>query len=371
MDTPPQTQPEPPARRTDPDVVLRGTDHLLGSLPHLLGYRPGRSVVVMASTPADGARSGLRRAVVRMTARLDLPAADDALDAVLGLLQPLSRLARDAGDGPVLLHTFVLEADEEVAAAVCAAVACLADEVGVVLHDLVLVRDGDYLALVAGGADDLDGQARWLPVPAPADVPAVADLVLMGRSVVDSREVVAAGVRHRDERAAAATALALELLGLAPETYDPVDALRRLGRWVVVGEDEPAPRDRARIVVALDDRWLRDAVMARWLPQLFTVEEVLAEDLAREVRRAVPPWPTRDAGALDRLLGLAARVPREQAVPLLTVAGAVAWGTGEGAIANEAVDLALETDASYTMAGLLRQALDRGIPPWVARAGAA
>jgi hypothetical protein len=176
-------------------------------------------------------------------------------------------------------------------------------------------------------------------------------------------------VRRRDETAAAATGLALTLLRLAPETFDPVDALRRLGTWVVHGESEPAARDRARIAVALADRTVRDAVMARWLPRLFTVEEVVAGDLAREVRGALPPWPGgHSTAALDRMLGLAACVPVPDAVPLLTVAGALAWGSGEGTVANEAIDLALETDPGYRMAGLLREALDRGLPPWSARA---
>jgi hypothetical protein len=365
MDTPTQPPTDPPAGPPASRLVLGSTSHLLASVPHLLGYQPGRSVVLMASTPEQVARGPRRmRAVVRMTARFDLPDPQEALAVVSTLAAPLAQAGGPAG--PLLLHAFVYEADDDVAASVAAAVAVLAREGGHRLQDLVLVRDSRFLPLVAGGGDGPDPSACWAEVPDPADVPAVADLVLQGRCPADSRDDVAARVRRRDEPAAAATELALSFLQVAPETFDPVDALRRLGTWVVHGESEPAARDRARIAVALADRTVRDAVMARWLPRLFTVEEVVAGELARDVRGALPPWPGVDvAGALDRVLGLASRVPEPDAVPLLTVAGALAWGSGEGTVANEAIDLALETDPGYTMAQLLRKALDRGLPPWL------
>ncbi|GGK68460.1 DUF4192 domain-containing protein [Ornithinimicrobium pekingense] len=348
-------------------ILLSGTPHLLATVPHLIGYQPASSVVVMASVPdtTDRGAPGTTRCTVRFTARLDLPPEDEAVAVVAALARPLARARREQ-DGPVLLHVIVYDADDGVAAAVGAAVALLTDEDGHRLHDLALVRAGHYLSVVGGGAVTPDGpQAAWHPLPAPADVPAVADLVLQGRFPAGSREEVAARVRRRDETAAGQTHLALSFLQLTPQTYDPLDALGRFGAWVTAGRDDPAPRDRARIAVALADRTLRDAVMARWLPRLFTVEEVLPDDLARDVRRVVPAWPAHDrVAALDRLLGLAARVPVAEAVPLLTVAGALAWGMGEGTVANEAVDLALETEPGCTMARLLREALDQGMPPW-------
>lgn len=375
---PTQNPTTPPASARN--LLLHGTPQLLASVPHLLGYEPGRSVVVMASVrcggPTGTADAGIRTRI-RMTARFDHPAPDDAMAAVSTLAVPLARVGREAM-APVLLHVFVFEADDEVAAAVAAATVLLTRRDGHTLHDLVLVREGRYLPLVEEGADPAGEQhatgdraaGGWRDVPVPADVPAVADLVLDGRFPAAGRDDVAARVRARDEPAAAATGLSLTFLRLAPEAVDPLEALRRLGAWVVHGDAEPAPRERARIVATLEDRTVRDAVMARWLPRLFTVEEVVAGALAREVRGALPPWPREESvAALDRLLWLAARVPRSDAVALLTVAGAMAWGSGEGTVANEAIDLARETDPTYRMAQLLREALDRGAPPWSVRTG--
>jgi hypothetical protein len=45
----------------------------------------------------------------------------------------------------------------------------------------------------------------------------------------------------------------------------------------------------------------------------------------------------------------------------------VAWQDGNGALANVALDRALADNPRYSMAQLLRQALDSGAPPSLAR----
>ena len=45
----------------------------------------------------------------------------------------------------------------------------------------------------------------------------------------------------------------------------------------------------------------------------------------------------------------------------------MAWQSGNGALANVALDRALAEDADYSMAVLLRQVIDSGAPPSLAR----
>ena len=45
----------------------------------------------------------------------------------------------------------------------------------------------------------------------------------------------------------------------------------------------------------------------------------------------------------------------------------MAWQSGNGALANVALDRALAEDADYSMAVLLRQVIDCGAPPSLAR----
>ena len=44
-----------------------------------------------------------------------------------------------------------------------------------------------------------------------------------------------------------------------------------------------------------------------------------------------------------------------------------AWQSGEGALANIAIDRALAADPGYSMAQLLREIMDAGVPPSAAR----
>jgi hypothetical protein len=89
--------------------------------------------------------------------------------------------------------------------------------------------------------------------------------------------------------------------------------------------------------------------------------------------------PVRDLAwrritAEDWQLSLWADVVRraEPAVvaPPASLLAFAAWLAGQGALANVALDRALEQDPDYAMAQLLRDALDRGLPPSLLDAGA-
>ena len=367
---------------------------MLAGLPHLIGYHPSRSLVLVVSAlqgrPGRRPSGGPARAEVQLTVRLDLPPAGHAERVARDLAEPIGRAgARARGD--LLVHAFVYDAEPAVAVGVLAALETLVEgDDRLRLHDLLLVSGDRYLVVVdsqehvldaaevvtalTSGPDPLgtdpDGPL-WATVPPAADVPAVADLVLRGRGAAACREDVAAAVRRRDDRASAATSLALDVLALAPERCRPALGLEALGSWVVRGQPEPTAHQRAQLALALQDRWLRDAVLACWTPALFQLEDILSPQEAAEVRRAVPPLREPREGALDRLLALCAQVPLDLAAPLYTVAGFVAWSAGDGTVANEAVDVALEAEPGYRMATLLQAVLAHGLPPWAAEAAVA
>lgn len=354
--------------RNDETILVRGTTHLLAVVPHLLGYRPDHSLVVIA-TRLQGTRGAVHRGSVAMTARLDLLPFEHLTRLTTVIGEPLRRTVRNGGQ--LMLHTFGYdlpagadgEPDEEYAARLLVALESTARYAGVVLHDHYLVRDeGREHRRVVAATDIVD--EPWLPVPEAAEVPAAADFVLQGRAPLDSREAVAAAVRRRDETASARTDLALSLLAADPSRLDAEQALRTLGAWVVRGEPAPSARERAWIVAELHDRQVRDALLGRWLPQTFRLQEVMGPREAEQFCRHVPAWPQEDSdAALYRLLELVTKTPRELCAPLVTVAAFVAWVTGQGTVANEACDLALEVDPDYRMAGLLRECLERGVQP--------
>ncbi|WP_131104156.1 DUF4192 domain-containing protein [Ornithinimicrobium sufpigmenti] len=354
--------------RNDETVLVRGITHLLAVVPHLIGYLPGRSLVVVA-TRIESTRSGVHRGGVVFAARVDLPppAHVQQLTQVLG--EPLRRLAGEGGQ--LMLHVFGYdlptgpdgEVDAGYVQALLQALETTALWAGTELHDVDLVREAgrQHRRLLVATRRTHE---QWQPVPDAADVPAAAEFVLQGRAPLASREEVAAAVRRRDEEAAARTDLALTLLAADRAKLDPDAALRALGAWVVHGAPSPTARERAWIIAELHDRQVRDALLGRWLPQMFEVQDILGSREAALFCRRVPPWP-REApdAALDRLLELAAKVPFELGAPVLTVAAFLAWGRGQGTVANEACDLALEVDPDYRMAVLLRECLEHGVKP--------
>lgn len=348
---------------------MRGTSHLLAVMPHLLGYLPERSLVVVA-TRVERSGGGVHRGAVAMSLRVDLPPPEHVQGMRQVLEGPLRRLVQDGGR--LLLHTFIYDPpgggsqqgyDEGYVEQLLAVLEEAARPSGIAVHDLDLVRAGgrEHRRLLVA-TDRVD--ERWRPSPAAADVPATADLVWQGRAPASSRSEVAAAIRHQDESACAATDLALTMLAADPARLDQDRALAALGAWVVRGEPAPTAKDRAWIAVELHDKQVRDALLGRWLPQTFQLEELLDPPAAASFRQHVPAWPVDGSTeALDRLLRLASQVPRDLTAPLMTVASFVAWVTGQGTIANEACDLALEVDPDYRMAGLLRDCLVSGVRP--------
>jgi len=98
----------------------------------------------------------------------------------------------------------------------------------------------------------------------------------------------------------------------------------------------------ARISVALRDLRVRDDAWARMDPAHAEAHQRLWIDVTR---RAQPGYVAAPAALL----------------------AFVAWQSGEGALANVALDRALADDSRYSMALLLRQVITAGAPPSLAR----
>lgn len=388
------------------EPAARGISQVTTLVPYLLGYHPDHSLVLLTLQPDASSGPTVLRGRVGFTARIDLPELEDLGELREAIGPALQRAmtspggAAGAGGRRPFAHAIAYDVPEEgdgvpsstYLARLTEVLQELCDLADVELHDLVLVRpvDADRTGGDPAGDDptggDLDGPGAgsgmpvlehrpvlrageqldeaWEPLPAAADVPGAAELILRGRSPLRSRDELVARVRRRDETAIAATSLALDFLEFKPERLDEDLALSRLGSWVVDGDVVPSPRDRAWIAALLHDTTVRDAVLARWLPELFDLDEVLPPDEAASLLQHLPPWPEEETLApVGRLLTLVAQVPPDLSAPLLTLAGLVAWAHGEGTVAQEACRYAREVDPAYRMARLLDQALTTGMRP--------
>lgn len=307
-----------------PVARLSNPGEIVATVPLLCGFLPADSVVVL-SLRGPRQRLGL-------TIRLDLPPPDLVETAAASLAD---RVAADGGSGAVVV-VFAVERAEALAAALTAACAERDVEVTESLH----VADGRWSSY---DCDQSCCPPQGTPVPSP---PALveAEHALEGRAVLGSREDLVRALaaddgpwdRARVEAAGARWLALRQGQGVAAARRTALATGRRLLAQVTAGTPVP-PDAAAELAVALHDVQVRDEVAT---------------------------WGSADADALLSLVEqVARRTPAPHDAPVCTLVAWTAYARGDGGRANVALDRALRTDPSYSLALLLRQALDGGLAP--------
>ena len=313
------------AQAPEPSLVVRAGSPaaLLAVVPHLLGFVPEASLVVIGTGPP--------RHRIRVTLRYDLPdpsgagiAADLAADA-LGIIGAQRLPAAVAvGYGPEALVTPVAEALQEAAGSA-----------GIALHDIMRVENGRYWSYLCG--HEACCPAAGVPFDASAH-PASAALASAGKQVLAGRAAVAARVaplggiaaesmRQATGRAERHVAQLLAKVGKssrigAARRMIAAEGLAAVGAMIARyrgGGRFTTDYEVARITVALRDLRVRDDAWARMDPAYAEAHQRLWIDV---VRRAQPGHVAAPAALL----------------------AFVAWQTGDGALANVALDRALADD---------------------------
>ncbi len=338
-------RPERPPRPASPRVRISSPASLLAVVPGLLGFEPGQSIVVVG-TESPGA-------AVQLTLRYDVPdprrpaaAAALAAHAVGVLAAQGARTAVAVGYGT----------DADIAP-VADALRGRAAEAGISLTEVLRAENGRYWsyvcadpeccpragtpydvtghpaarAMAAAGAQVLAGRAELAASLAPAGGQAGA---AMRRATAKAHAQVARCVTRLDRAGLRVTAARLTaVLGAVAVR----DAIRRYRDGERVGTDQAA-----WLTVALRQLRVRDDAWARMEPGHRNAHLRLWTDLTRLAR------------------------PGYVAAPAALLAFC-AWQAGDGALANVALDRSLADNPGYSMALLLRDALDSGAPPALAR----
>jgi len=346
----PQTPPgpeEPGPEEPAPVRVRPGSPgELLAIVPHLLGFVPQASLVVIGTEPP--------RDRVKVTLRYDLPdppgigvSADLAAHAagVIGSQQLTAMMA--VGYGPEILVDPVVDA-----------LRCAARQTGIDLRDFLRVEDGRYWSYKCG--DEACCPAEGTPFD-PAASPAAAAMAAAGKPVLADRSAVADRVAplggstaeamrratRRAERHAGqvlAKVRKSSRLGAARRLI-AAEGLTAVGSMIAAyrgGGTYATEYQIAWITVALRDLRVRDDAWARMDPRHLEAHRRLWIDVTR---RAQPGYVAAPAALL----------------------AFVAWQSGDGALANVALDRALADDPGYSMAQLLREVISAGAPPSLAR----
>lgn len=335
-----------PEQKPACNVRITSPASLLATVPSLLGFHPGNSMVLVGTVPPRGQ--------IRLTLRYDLPDPPDSelaaqlawhATGVLGAQHIETVSAVGYGSGHLV--TPVADALRE-----CAL------QTGLRVTELLRVEGHRYWSYVC--ADSACCSPDGTPFEI-SDHPAAVAMAAAGAQVLSSREELAATVMPREGKAA-------ELMRVATRRAEEraerlVARVARSGsrgsarRLIAVsgleavaaaiaayrhGERLPAGDGAAWLTVVLRDLRVRDDAWSRMDPRFREEHLRLWTDLTR---LAQPGYVSAPASLL----------------------AFVGWQSGNGALANVALDRAMEDDPDYSMARLLRQAVDSGAPPSMAR----
>ena len=342
----PSQSTNPPDARTPQERVRVGSPlTLLAVVPGLLGFEPADSIVVIGT--------GQPGAEVQLTLRYDLP--DPAAPrAIAAIAEGVARIltAQDITTAAAICY-----GPDHAVSPVAAALQGRADEAGVRLTEVLRAEGNRYWSYVCSDPGCCPPGGTPFDV---SDHPVTRAFAASGRRVLASRQELAATIAPAEGAQAAAMRLAIsraerqvtQRVGrvtrvaqriarrrLVAAVGQPMaaDAIRRYRAGDAIG-----PEPAAWLAVALRELRVRDDAWARMLPEYNAAHTRLWADLTR---LAPPGYVAAPASLL----------------------AFVAWQAGDGALANVALDRALADSRRYSMARLLRRALDSGAPPSVAR----
>lgn len=313
-------------------IRLSDPSELIAAIPHLLGFHPRDSVVLMA---LHGKSLGL-------TMRADLVAADHAPRLAEQLLLPMARQQPSGVALVVIGGDSVPDGD-------------LPHRVLVNALDDVLIGVGLPVVHAAWTTETTHG-APWRcyddplctgTVADPVTSPLAAATVAAGAVTFGSREELVQLLAGEDPAVLQRRAALLD----AADAEHPLSAravsrrlamLTELHRTAAVGDPEWSDEILADVASALCDHRVRDACL---------------------------PWCTGSgAPAAERLwMALVRATPAPERAEPAALLALTAYLRGDGALASVALEVALEACPHHSLSGLLRAALDGGLPPELLR----
>ncbi|MFF7447814.1 MULTISPECIES: DUF4192 family protein [unclassified Streptomyces] len=349
-------------------LTLRSPAELADALPYLLGYRPEDSIVLVALHDRDGrGRFGGR-------ARLGIPAGGEDWPAVArqlahGLVtgserrgarpeQMVAYLCQEPGKG---------ESGRQVMERLRPLAQKLRVECGLLdvpVIEALCISDGRFWSYCCASEECCPPEGEAMGLPGTSVLAAAATYA--GLQVRGTLRELRGRLLPWENATALAQEIALDTgsmaivprilddssrAGMAEETLELArQIMRRFGQAPRVSgtltedlrDDQLLDHDEAAmLILGLQDRTTRDRA-AEWMEG---DEALLALRLWRALaRRCVGPYG-------------------EHAAAPLTLAGWVAWSTGDELEAREALAMALGADPDYLFARLLHQACNEGLDP--------
>ncbi|MCW7945955.1 hypothetical protein AAW14_29125 [Streptomyces hygroscopicus] len=357
---------------SEAQVTLRTPAELADALPYLLGYRPEDSIVLVALHDRD------RRGRFGGRARLGIPTHPDDWGSVAQqLAHGLVTGSERRGARPESMVAYLVqepvsgETGREVMErlrplAQSLRTACGAFDIPVV--EALCISDGRFWSYCCPSPDCCPPEGQPMGLPGTSVLAAAATYA--GLQVRGSLKEFRARLIPRETGAALDQEVALDAasLTLVPrilggDTRDEVAAeTLGLAERVMARLAEAPPLSGASAADRRDDEMLGHDEAAALILGL--------QDRATRDRAAEWMEGTEAAAALRLWRALARRCVgsyAEHAAAPLTLAGWVAWSTGDELEAREALAMALGADPDYLFARLLHQACNEGLDPETVR----
>ncbi|MFE1752505.1 DUF4192 domain-containing protein [Streptomyces anandii] len=349
-------------------ITLRTPAELADALPYLLGYRPEDSMVLVALHDQDGrGRFGGR-------ARLGIPSSSgDWPSAARQLAHGLITGSERRGAKPAQMVAFVCQepAPGESGQRVMRRLAPLAQKLrtecgrlDVPVIEAICISGGRFWSYCCPTEGCCPDDGRPMGLPGTSVLAAAA--AYAGIQVRGSLKELRARLQPWETAAALEQEIALDAAGLAvvPRILDDDGRAEVAQETLELAERVMRRLADAPFVAGSAAGDLRD-------DRLITFEEAAALILGlqdRSTRDRAAEWMEGDeAGPALRLWRALARrcvgPYGEHAAAPLTLAGWVAWSTGDDLEAREALAMALGADPEYLFARLLHQACNEGLDP--------
>ncbi|AXK33390.1 DUF4192 domain-containing protein [Streptomyces armeniacus] len=352
-----------------PRISLRSPGELADALPYLLGFQPDDSIVVVALHGERG-RFGGRLRIGIPTAPDEWPAVADQLAACL----KGNSVARGAAPEGALLFLCQDPADGESGRAVTERLRPLAQRLRVAcgglempVYEALCISDKRYWSYCCPDAACCPAEGKPLSPPGTSAMAAAAAfagiqvrgtqkemearLKPLGEPFATPQECAldkaAAALMPRMLNTAGRDALAGETLRLARRLMERLHAASAadgsVGQTAADAQDDAllSHEEAATLILGLQDHRTRDQA-AEWME-------------GRDAATALRLWRAlcrRCVGAYD-----------EHAVATLSLAGWIAWSTGDEPAARVALGRALQTDPDCVFAQLMHRACNEGLDP--------
>lgn len=306
-------------------IKITSSEAAVAATPYLFGFTPTDSFVLLLCDPGT----------MRGSLRVDLP--DEPNLAWLGsVVEVVPDPAPASAILIVYADTVPLQFAEKIIDWVMEVLRPVTD-----ILDLVIVHDG----LVRSILGEMKTGEIGVPLADLDNHPVVAALVSEGLVKVANREELAARLDPIDDDV---TRQVLELLdGEEPDVtgYEQWRALLEARSVdLLLGKDDLQPLDVVHIGLACCDIYARDPMLT-----------VLLEENARGRDRLCQ--------ARDRLVYAITHLPDDVAGPAAATLALLSWAGGDGTSALIAAERAMTADPSNTLAPLVADALQHGLPP--------